>query len=651
MDLRELLKKRVLANKLILLDRKTKFAEYFMPAFWQAIRRRINQLFVVKIPNLLGMSEFARVKTFFGSKMKVLRRDKFCMDNWGVIGGGTDILTIRFFVDKVWKGATFIDGGAYIGWYALLASELVGEAGSVHAFEPTPGTLPVLMENIAGRKNIFLNNVALYKRSGPVPFSDFGERFGYSNAISAEEKFSDSAVAQDFSRRIMVSGVSIDDYCAKTGIAPDFIKLDLEGGEYDALIGSKAALQAKKPIIVIEMSQSAIQSGEYARIADFLGDYGYQAYRMFADKDFNMRFEPFMPKKADDFVMENIIFSGVVPDARKDELKPLVSVIIPTYNDSCYLPGAIKSVLGQTYSNWELIIADDGSTDNTKAVVYSFSDKRIYYFYQENKGLASARNLGLKHCRGKYVALLDADDLFLPEKLEKHVSYLENYPECDFTYDEILFFREEQPGKFWKVLIKHLSGFLKEDFIRMGGHCIGPSAAFFRRELFEKYGGFPDGWRRNEDYFFWLKLAVGGVYFQHLEGPATLSRLRSQSLSHEACHMKEAAELNLKILDWLDKTLVKKDPARRHFPTFLLHAQRRLVFGYLILKDKQNGLHELKRRRYGWFFIPIVYILPANLISFLLICLRRIRERFLFQEAIYDSKTEIALKTLDNSAV
>ena len=96
------------------------------------------------------------------------------------------------------------------------------------------------------------------------------------------------------------------------------------------------------------------------------------------------------------------------------------------------------------------------------------------------------------HGRGKYIAFLDGDDLFLPKKLERHVAYLEKHPECDVSYDEILFFRDEIPGKFFSVSIEHLSGFLKEDFIRMGGHCVGPSSAVFKRELFEKYGGGPE---------------------------------------------------------------------------------------------------------------------------------------------------------------
>ncbi len=313
--------------------------------------------------------------------------------------------------------------------------------------------------------------------------------------------------------------------------------------------------------------------------------------------------------------------------------RPLVSVVLPAYNDAKYLKGAITSVLAQTYENWELVVADDGSTDNTKAVASFFGDKRIHYFYQANKGLASARNFGLAHCRGKYVALLDADDLFLPEKLERHVAYLEKHPECDLTYDELIFIRDEEPGKFWKVIgIEHLSGFLKEPFIKMAGHCIGPSAAFFRRELFQEYGGFPDGWRRNEDYYFWLKLAVRGAYFQHLKEPLTISRLRAQSLSRSGIHLKEAAELNLQIFDWLDKELAKDDFARGYLPDFLSVTRRRLALGYFILQDKESGIRELKKWRYGWLLTPFFRLLPSRLLSSLLTRLRGAREKFLYQE-------------------
>ncbi len=311
MDLGALLKERVSRNNLILFsERRAKFREHPFGAAWQALRRRISQFFDVRIPNLLGASEFAASKTFFSAPIKVLRRDKFCMDTWGVIGGGTDILTTKFFIDTIRKGVTVIDGGAYIGWYTLLAAELTGSTGSVHAFEPTARTLPVLRRNIAGRKNIFLNNAALYKQSGQIEFYDFGKGLGYANAVVSEAKPLPGKRGENHGQHLLVQGVSLDNYCAKVGITPDFIKLDLEGGEYDALLGAQAVLKSKQPIVVIEVSQTEIQSGEYNRIADFLRVHGYEAYRMFADKDFNAQLQPFKPAQANNFAMENIIFSA-----------------------------------------------------------------------------------------------------------------------------------------------------------------------------------------------------------------------------------------------------------------------------------------------------------------------------------------------------
>ena len=99
---------------------------------------------------------------------------------------------------------------------------------------------------------------------------------------------------------------------------------------------------------------------------------------------------------------------------------PVVSVIMPAYNASNYVQEAINSVIGQTYSNWELIIVDDGSTDATSSIIaqYRNHDNRIKSFYQDNGKQGKARNLGIEYARGIYVAFLDADDFWLPEKLE-----------------------------------------------------------------------------------------------------------------------------------------------------------------------------------------------------------------------------------------
>lgn len=124
-------------------------------------------------------------------------------------------------------------------------------------------------------------------------------------------------------------------------------------------------------------------------------------------------------------------------------MENLVSIIMPSYNTGKYIAESIKSVLAQTYKNWELIIVDDCSTDNTDSVVANFKDERIIYLKnKKNSGAAISRNRALQEAKGKWIAFLDSDDLWLPQKLEKQISFMKknayafsytNYVEIDET--------------------------------------------------------------------------------------------------------------------------------------------------------------------------------------------------------------------------
>jgi glycosyltransferase involved in cell wall biosynthesis len=105
-----------------------------------------------------------------------------------------------------------------------------------------------------------------------------------------------------------------------------------------------------------------------------------------------------------------------------------VSVIIPVYKTEKYVEAAVASVLNQTYQNLEIIVVDDGSPDDSLKLVRQFDDPRIRIIEQENRGLAGARNTGIRHAVGEYIAFLDSDDVWLPEKLAKHVKHLETCP-------------------------------------------------------------------------------------------------------------------------------------------------------------------------------------------------------------------------------
>jgi len=134
-------------------------------------------------------------------------------------------------------------------------------------------------------------------------------------------------------------------------------------------------------------------------------------------------------------------------------MNPKFSIIVPTYNRAHLIKKAIQSVLAQTVTDWELIIIDDGSTDNTKEVAFGFGDKRILYGHQENKGRSVARNAGLHHARGEWICFLDSDDWYLEDHLEAFERAIEEQPEIKVFKTGVSFQKEDgkqlSQSEFW----------------------------------------------------------------------------------------------------------------------------------------------------------------------------------------------------------
>ncbi len=182
----------------------------------------------------------------------------------------------------------------------------------------------------------------------------------------------------------------------------------------------------------------------------------------------------------------------------------LVSVVIPTYNRAILLKRAILSVVKQTWKEWELIVVDDGSTDNTKEVVSRIRDPRIRYIYQDNRGVSAARNKGIMLSQGKLIALLDSDDVWKPTKLEKHLCFhLEGSWEISQT--EEIWIRK---GKRINPARKHLkkAGWIFQPSLKL---ClISPSCVMFSKDLWEKIGPFDEELPACEDYDLWLRTSL-----------------------------------------------------------------------------------------------------------------------------------------------
>jgi len=193
---------------------------------------------------------------------------------------------------------------------------------------------------------------------------------------------------------------------------------------------------------------------------------------------------------------------------------PKIAVIIPTYNRSHVLGRAIDSVLKQTYTNFELIVVDDGSDDNTIQVLESYGD-RLRFFKTMNLGVSHARNFGIIQSDADWFALLDSDDEWLPEKLELQLQYLERNPQFKIIHGEEIWIRN---GKRVNPMKKHQ---------KAGGwifkHClplcaISPSCVMIHKNVFKKVGYFNENYPACEDYDLWLRITP---YFEvgYIEDP------------------------------------------------------------------------------------------------------------------------------------
>ena len=213
---------------------------------------------------------------------------------------------------------------------------------------------------------------------------------------------------------------------------------------------------------------------------------------------------------------------------------PLVSVIMPAYNSADYIGQAIESVLIQNYPKFELLIVDDGSTDNTREVILQYKDERIKYFYKENGGPSSARNHAIKQAKGQYIMPLDADDMMVPNFIISHLKEFEKHPEADLVYSDVLLI--DKVGNPIKVMNKpeyqdrrHL---IRDLFRR--GHPIVPFRLGLRRSVFDKIGLYDESLMVAEDYDMMRRFVKAGLKAHHLNEALHIRRMRSDNISRTA---------------------------------------------------------------------------------------------------------------------
>ena len=219
---------------------------------------------------------------------------------------------------------------------------------------------------------------------------------------------------------------------------------------------------------------------------------------------------------------------------------PLVSIIIPIYNGSNFMREAIDSALAQTYKNTEVIVINDGSTDNTDEIALSYGDK-IRYFKKENGGVSSALNLGIKEMKGEYFSWLSHDDKYDCKKIELQINYLKGIPEKTIAYCDTVqidkngkTIRKSKKNKYLKEGINDWNSSLKA-LIKSG--CLGGCAFLIPKIAFEEIGCFDEKLRFAQDLYMWIGILSNKYSILYKRDNLVLSRIHEKQ-GTQTCNLQ-----------------------------------------------------------------------------------------------------------------
>ena len=255
----------------------------------------------------------------------------------------------------------------------------------------------------------------------------------------------------------------------------------------------------------------------------------------------------------------------------------LVSCIIIFFNAEEFFEEAIESVFSQSYDNWELLLADDGSTDSSTAIAHKYAqqypDKVRYVEHEshQNRGMSATRNLGIRNARGKYIAFLDSDDVWLPQKLEQQVAIMESHPEAGMVYGKAIYWfswtgkpediqkdYEDKPSLATNNLYQPPTLLLENHPLAKHGGAPCPSELMIRKEILERVGGCEESFIKQyqfyEDQGFLSKLYLTAPVF--ISNHAWIKyRLHPKSCSAVVTASGQDESVRFYFLNWLEKYL------------------------------------------------------------------------------------------------
>ncbi|NQU77149.1 glycosyltransferase [Candidatus Falkowbacteria bacterium] len=259
-------------------------------------------------------------------------------------------------------------------------------------------------------------------------------------------------------------------------------------------------------------------------------------------------------------------------------MSPKLSVIIPTKNRSRYLAQAIKSIIKQTFKNWELIIIDDHSQEDIKKVTNSFKDKRIKYFrLKKGTGIAAARNFGNLKAKSPIIVVADSDDLNYPSRLKITYNHFQKNSKTDFFYGNMDIYSEKKDKKTKRWFQPY-----NQELLYQINYIPHPASAY-KKEIFQKVNGYDESLKVSADYNLWLTFADANVNFGYTKKTLSILRLHQGNISKEyALRLKSHIEKirqkhKIKKQD-ISLALVKKLAVPSVYKAFSTPFQKKLWF-------------------------------------------------------------------------
>lgn len=275
-----------------------------------------------------------------------------------------------------------------------------------------------------------------------------------------------------------------------------------------------------------------------------------------------------------------------------------------TYNAMPYLPASVESILGQTYENFELIIIDDGSTDDSRDYLDSLTDVRVKTFHEKNRGTAGASNFGLQHCRRKYIARMDADDISMPTRLEKQYAFMEANEHVSLVGSQIQVVGEKGLGMVIAIPTEHKA---ITDALLALNHGMNHGSCMYRNELIKQLDGYWKKYHTFDDWDMFLRMSEVGelanlpeVLYQYRTLPSSLvgsqfyKMRKYQSYANECLRMRRAGSPEPILEDFLRKYDERPWYAKmlEVVDNYALHQYRRAV-SEICVNQKLQGYSRL----------------------------------------------------------